>query len=54
MTTGCDLWPINEEMEEEEYPGDLDYYEVVEAAYALFKAAKIGTSSVEEPHDPPL
>ena len=47
----CDLWSISESMEDEEFPGDLDYGEVVDAAYDLFRSMKIGTSNAEEPHE---
>ena len=45
----CDIWPVNDGMEEEEFPGDLDYDEVLDRIDDLTRAAKIGIPSYENP-----
>ena len=43
------VYPIDDGAEDVEYPGDLDYYEVLDAAEALFRSSGIRLASYEDP-----
>ena len=47
-TPPCEIWPVNESMEDEEFPGGLDYAEVQDRIYKLTKEAKIGIPLYED------
>jgi len=47
----CEIWPINDGYDEDEFPGDLDYYEVLDQVDNLFKHARIRVASYEEPYE---
>ena len=45
----CEIYPINDSMEDFEFPGDLDYHEILDSVESIISDARIGIPSYENP-----